>query len=206
MLGQHRTTAGTDYTSRLTTLSEARWKRLLGVQAPYRWNIRRLLGDRRVLDVGCGIGRNLAHLPPGSLGVDHNPHSVEVCRRLGLPAQTATEFLARAPAAAGGYTGLLAAHLLEHLPQGEAAPLLGSYLPYLDPGARIVLICPQPRGYASDPTHTVYLDHGELRGICEQLALPVERELSFPLPGWAGRWFTYNEWITVARLGGRGDR
>ena len=32
----------------------------------------------RTLDVGCGIGRNLAALPPGSLGVDHNPTSIEV--------------------------------------------------------------------------------------------------------------------------------
>jgi len=45
------------------------------VQAPYRRNLRRLVGDRAVLDVGCGIGRNLANLGPGSVGVDHNAHS-----------------------------------------------------------------------------------------------------------------------------------
>ena len=49
-------TEGADYTERLQRIGGARWKRMLGSQAPYRWNIRRLnLG--RTLDVGCGIGR-----------------------------------------------------------------------------------------------------------------------------------------------------
>ena len=53
------------------------WKKALNVQAPYRWNLRRQrLG--RTLDVGCGIGRNLETLDPGSVGVDHNEHSVAV--------------------------------------------------------------------------------------------------------------------------------
>ena len=50
-----------DYATRLQTLEQARWKQLLDVQAPYRWNIRRL-GLGRTLDVGCRLGRNLAHL------------------------------------------------------------------------------------------------------------------------------------------------
>ena len=66
-----------DYAARLQTLEQARWKQLLDVQAPYRWNIRRLeLG--RTLDVGCGLGRNLAHLDGRGVGVDHNPASIVV--------------------------------------------------------------------------------------------------------------------------------
>ena len=39
------------YAARLDSLESARWKRWLNVQAPYRWNLRRLrLGF--VLDVG----------------------------------------------------------------------------------------------------------------------------------------------------------
>ena len=34
------------------------WKRALDVQAPYRWNLRRLKPGF-MLDVGCGLGRNL---------------------------------------------------------------------------------------------------------------------------------------------------
>ena len=63
------------------------WKRLLNVQAPYQWNLRRQhLG--RTLDIGCGIGRNLPSLPPGSLGVDHNATSIATARARGLHAMT----------------------------------------------------------------------------------------------------------------------
>ncbi|MBV9592170.1 MAG: hypothetical protein JO147_00020, partial [Actinobacteria bacterium] len=49
------------YTERLIDLQTVWWKRLLPVQAPYRYNMRRLpLGH--TLDIGCGIGRILEHL------------------------------------------------------------------------------------------------------------------------------------------------
>jgi len=93
--GDEPPTAGPEYARRLQTLSGARWKRVLDVQAPYRANLRRLhLG--RTLDVGCGTGRNLAALDPGSTGVDHNPHSVEIACKAGLPAVTIEQFLADA--------------------------------------------------------------------------------------------------------------
>lgn len=190
-------TAARSYTARLIRLQLRGWKQVLDVQAPYRWNLRRLLGDRRVLDLGCGIGRNLANLAPGSVGVDHNEHSVQVCRQRGFTAYTPGEFAARHPAER--FEGLLAAHLLEHLPAGQAAPLLRDYLPYLQPGATVVLICPQERGYASDGTHTVYVDDHALSRICQELGLTLRQQSSFPLPRWMGRLFTYNEFVTVAR-------
>ncbi len=68
------------YTRRLESLSDAGWKRFFDVQAPYRWNIRRLdLGF--TLDVGCGIGRNLVHLGGQGVGIDHNPDSIEAATR-----------------------------------------------------------------------------------------------------------------------------
>src|SRR5690349_17057220 len=58
-------TSGADYAARLHALQGKRWKRLLNVQAPYQWNLRRRhLG--RTLEIGCGIGRNLASLGAGS--------------------------------------------------------------------------------------------------------------------------------------------
>lgn len=190
-------TAGGSYTERLVRQSGARWKRVLDVQAPYRWNLRRLLGDRPTLDVGCGIGRNLAHLPRGSVGVDHNATSVARCRDAGLTAFTVDEFLARG--ARPEFDGLLAAHLVEHLPAGGAAAVLGPYLGFLRPAAVVVLICPQERGFASDPTHTVFTDQAALAALSGELGLSVERQFSFPLPRMTGRVFTYNEFVTVAR-------
>lgn len=191
-------TAAESYTQRLTARSGAGWKRALDVQAPYRWNLRRLLGERRTLDVGCGIGRNLVNLPPGSVGVDHNPTSVRVCRDAGLTAFTAEEFLARDDSPR--YGGMLAAHLLEHLPAGAGAEVLRGYLPFLEPGAVVVLICPQERGFASDPTHTVFVDQPALAGIVAELGLEPRRQYSFPLPRFTGRAFTYNEFVTVAAV------
>lgn len=191
-------TAGADYTQRLERLEAARWKRLLDVQAPYRWNLRRLrLG--RTLDVGCGIGRNLAHLGAGGVGVDHNPTSVAVARSRGLVAYTVEQFLASPAARPGGFDSILAAHLLEHLPRAQALEVVASYLDYLRPGGRAVFITPQERGYASDATHVWFVGFAEAASLSEELGLRVERQYSFPLPRFLGRAFTYNEFVTVAQ-------
>lgn len=199
-------TTSTAYSERLVSLGGAGWKRFVDVQRPYRWNLRRLIGDRRTLDVGCGVGRNLVNLPPGSVGVDHNEHSVAICRRRGLDALSSAEFLSTGPADRAPFEAMLVAHVVEHLPAGEGAAVLRSYLPYLATGSPVVLICPQERGFASDPTHTVFTDHEALRALAVELGLDVVREFSFPLPRVLGRVFTYNEFVTVALLRAGRDR
>ena len=188
-------TTGSSYTSRLTRLSGAGWKQRLDVQAPYRWNLRRLLGGRQVLDVGCGIGRNLVGLEDGSVGVDHNPHSVQHCRSLGLQAYTAEDFHAGQHER---FDGLLLAHVVEHLPPGAEAEVLREYLPYVNPGSPVVLICPQERGFATDSTHTTFFDFAGLRGVCAEAGLAVEKAYSFPFPRFAGKLFPYNEFVVLA--------
>lgn len=192
-------TAGSQYADRLTRLSGRWWKQALDVQRPYRHNIQRLeLG--RALDIGCGIGRNLAYLDEGSVGVDHNRDSVEVARSRGLRAWATEEFFATPEVAVEGqYDGLLAAHLVEHMPLEEGIDVLASYLPFLRAGARCVFICPQERGYASDETHVMFADFAVLRQVAERLGLVVERDYSFPFPRWVGKVFTYNEFVLVAR-------
>ena len=72
-------TSSSEYADRLRRKEYARWKQVLDVQAPYRWNLKRQkLG--RTLDVGCGIGRNLVSLSDDSVGVDHNEDSVAEAR------------------------------------------------------------------------------------------------------------------------------
>src|SRR5262245_23737089 len=75
------------YADRLESRASSRWRKYLGVQLPYRWNLRRL-GLGFVLDVGCGVGRNLAHLDGRGVGVDPNTDCVEAAKQRGLRAYT----------------------------------------------------------------------------------------------------------------------
>src|SRR4051812_13892363 len=76
-------TRGESYAERLRLKQPVWWKRILPVQLPYRLNIRsQHLG--RALDIGCGIGRNMAALSLDSIGVDHNPQSVALARQAGM--------------------------------------------------------------------------------------------------------------------------
>lgn len=193
-------TAGEEYTERLQRKGTAWWKRALDVQRPYRRNLRRL-EPGFTLDLGCGLGRNLAHLDGNGVGIDHNPTSVAACRAAGLEAYTPEEFAASERSQHATFDTLLAAHLVEHLPRDEAVALLRDHLGFVKPGGKIILITPQRRGYASDATHVVYVDFAGLEAITSALGLAVERRFSFPFPWPAiGRVFTYNEFVMVARL------
>ncbi len=192
-------TADPSYAARLQRLESARWKRWLDVQAPYRWNVRRLCPGR-VLDLGCGVGRNLAHLDGRGLGVDHSAHAVAAARARGLTAVTSDELWSSEHARPQGFDTLLAAHLLEHLPTDEALSLLAQHLPLVRPGGLVVLITPQERGWRSDATHVRRVGPAELAATTHVLGLePVEMR-SFPFPRAAGRVFTYNEHVHVARV------
>ena len=186
------------YTERLQTLSGARWKRALNVQAPYQWNLRRLsLGA--TLDVGCGIGRNSGSLGLGSVGVDHNPFSIEQCRRQGFEAYLSDEFFARFPAGTRLFDSLLVAHVFEHMSFAQDVEILKQYTPYLKPRGRAVFITPQEAGYASDATHVEFMPFERLEEIARAAGLSPERAYSFPFPRFVGRFFKYNEFVFVSR-------
>jgi len=192
-----------DTTSRAYTAHLARtppWKRWLGVQAPYRWNLRRLrLGF--TLDLGCGTGRNLAHLDGHGVGIDHNPHSVAVARERGLEAYTNDEFLRTPHARPGRFDALLVAHVLEHLDAADAGALLAAHLPWVRAGGTVVLITPQEAGYARDATHVRFTGFAELEALLGANGLTPLRRYSFPFPRAVGRVFPHNEFVVLARVG-----
>ncbi len=186
------------YAHRLKAKEGVWWKRLLDVQAPYRWNLRRQqLG--RALDIGCGIGRNLLSLAPDSLGVDHNVESVAEARRRGLPALTVEEWLDSPLRVEESFDSLLLAHVVEHMGEADAESLLEAYLPYLKPGGCVFFICPQERGFASDETHVRFADGDALARLARKVGLVPGDWFSFPLPRALGRVFTYNEFCLLAR-------
>jgi 2-polyprenyl-3-methyl-5-hydroxy-6-metoxy-1,4-benzoquinol methylase len=190
-------TRGSDYTRKLEHKSSARWKRLLNVQAPYQWNLRRQsLG--KTLDVGCGVGRNLQSLERGSIGVDHNPTSVARAREHGFNAFTTVEWRARCHEFAETFDGLLFAHVIEHMSREEASALILEYLPALRPGGRLFFICPQERGFDSDQTHVEWTSGADLVDLAERCGLATAGWRSFPAPRAFGKVFTYNEFTVLA--------
>ncbi|MFC9295980.1 class I SAM-dependent methyltransferase [Streptomyces sp. NPDC057011] len=192
-------TATSDYTKRLARLEQSGIKRLLPTQAPYRWNLQRLkLG--RVLDIGCGLGRNLLNCGPDSVGVDHNPHSVRTCRERGLTAYTPDELAAAPDCQPGSFDSMLVAHVLEHVDEETAASLLDQYLPLVKPGGSLVLITPQELGYRSDATHVRWVGFEELRSHAGKAGVTVRRTYSFPFPRPLGKVFPYNEFVLVGTV------
>jgi SAM-dependent methyltransferase len=184
------------YAAALAAREGARWKRWLRVQAPFRWNLRRLnLG--LTLEVGCGVGRNLAHLAGRGVGVDHNPRAVAEARARGFEAYTEPELRASERGRPEGFDALLFCHVLEHMSHAQAVELVSAYTGLLRPGGRVVLVTPQEAGFRSDPSHVEFLDFEALERLIARLQLSRERSYSFPLPRACGRFFRYNEFVVV---------
>jgi SAM-dependent methyltransferase len=192
-------TRSTDYAQRLHGFDRG-WRRLLDVQRPYRWNIRRLdLGF--VLDVGCGVGRNLMHLggATAGVGVDHSAASVELARARGLQVFTPAEFQASEYARPARFDSLLLAHVVEHMPYAQAGALLKEHLVYVKPGGKVVLIVPQEAGFRSDTTHVEFFRKESLQRLAEACGLVVQKTYSFPFPEVVGKVFPHNETVLVAQ-------
>ena len=192
-------THGEEYAQRLIRLQMAPWKRWLDVQALHRWNLRRL-DPGFTLDIGCGIGRNLLHLPGHSVGVDINEHCVRAARVRALTAFTPDEFRRSAEYnRPGRFDTILLAHVAEHMTEDQAVALLQEYEALIRSDGRLILISPQEAGFRSDPTHVEFMDFPRLARISERLGFQPERSFSFPFPRRVGRLFTYNEFVVVSR-------
>jgi len=196
-MDQHsKDTKGPDYTDRLMRKQWIWWKRLIDIQAPYRWNLRRIKPGF-LLDIGCGIGRNLLHVNGHGVGIDHNEQSIKMARELGLKAFTPEEFQVSGYADWQFDTFLLA-HVAEHMEHYRVVELIHNYIHLLKPTGRLVMICPQEAGYRSDTTHVEFMDFPKLSGIAKQLGLTPFKEYSFPFPRFMGVLFTYNEFVSIS--------
>ena len=95
----------------------------------------------RILDAGCGTGRNLLELRHiGSAeGVDLSPRAVEFCRRRGLDGvhEGSLEDL---PFESGRFDLLLATDVIEHLP--DDGPALAELRRVAAPGGRLLITVP----------------------------------------------------------------
>ena len=187
-----------EYAARLLGEEAIWWKRIVDVQILYRWNLRRMnLGF--TLDIGCGIGRNLANLMGNGIGVDHNPHAVEIARLRGLQAYTPDEFECSSFNVPDGFDSILLSHVAEHMADHEVIKLLADHINLLKAQGQIVLITPQEYGHKADPTHVQFMDFQRLRNISRESGLVFVKEFSFPFPRAFGRIFRYNEFVSISR-------
>ena len=184
------------YERRLTKLQNMSWKKFLNVQAPYRWNIRRI-AKGTTLDIGCGLGRNLSHLGGNGVGIDHSEYCLAQARLKGLKVFAPDEFLRWTDKNKILFDNLLFAHVVEHMSLDEAEALLNTYGKFLKEDGRIILITPQQAGYASDPTHITYFDFDKLTELAKNSGYIKEKDYSFPFPRIFGKLFLYNESISI---------
>ena len=91
----------------------------------------------RLLDAGCGTGRNLVEFGPG-VGVDPAPEAVEACAARGLDVRQAS--LEALPFEDASFDRLLAADVLEHV--DDDARALRELRRVSAPGAVLVLTVP----------------------------------------------------------------
>jgi len=187
-----------EYSARLLAKETVWWKRILDVQAPYRWNLRRLKPGFTI-DIGCGLGRNLLHLEGNGIGIDHNIHAVEIARSRGLKAFTMAGFQTSPYNQPDAFDSILMSHLAEHMKEGDVVKLLTAFIPLLKPTGQVILICPQEAGYRSDPTHVQFLDFERLKHIASESGFIPVKEYSFPFPRIFGHLFKYNEFVSVSR-------
>jgi len=192
------TTKDDAYTVRLHEKQYIWWKTLFDLQRPYRWNLGRL-NPGFMLDIGCGIGRNLLHINGNGVGIDHNDASVALARSKGLNTYTPDKFLKSEFNVPGRFDSILLAHVAEHMKEDDVMALLKSYIHLLRPQGRIIIITPQELGYRSDQTHVQFMDFDALRNILHKISLPLIKQYSFPFPRIFGRFFKYNEFICIGQ-------
>ena len=186
------------YVNRLMGISNKPFKTFLQPVNPYRIGLKRWVKGS-CLEIGCGIGRNLGYLGNSrNLGIDINEHAVAKCRTLGHQAITSETF-EYTRAELPKFDNLLFSHVLEHMDRASSIELIQSYLPALSEFGAVCIICPQERGFASDPTHVEFKNIENLVSEIEECGLVVHRSFSYPLPKIFGNLFIYNEFVIIAK-------
>jgi SAM-dependent methyltransferase len=197
-IAQGKPTNEKNYTDGLLYRQSAWWKKFFNVQYPYKYNIQSLKPGF-VLDIGCGIGRNLLHLNGNGIGIDHNPTSIEVSKSRGLKAYTVDDFLKSTYNKPETFDSILLAHVAEHMTGDDFITLLKQYVHLLKDDGRIIVITPQEKGFKSDDTHVQFMDFVTVKDLLKEIDFNTNRQYSFPFPRVVGYFFKFNEFVSVAK-------
>jgi SAM-dependent methyltransferase len=167
--------------------------------------LREVLRDVRgpTLDFGCGAGQLLRRLPPGSAGIEINPHLIEALSREGLEViayDASADDFAFTTIPVGRFETLVMSHVLEHFDNADQIlkKLLRSCARI---GIRrVVLVLPGACGYRSDPTHKTFVnaEYIQSRQLAQCEGFTMARASYFPLD-WSGigEYFVFHEFKLV---------
>ena len=160
-----------------------------GDRRALRWYVRmvrRYVGPGPYLDFGCGTGHLVRRLSEhgAAAGLDISPYSAATARTTaeGCPVYTALDDIPT-----GGYRGLTAVHVLEHLDDATATEVLACWRRVLVPGGRALVVTPDPAGRAralagadwtgyQDLTHINLKPHAQWRRFLTDAGFRVLRE------------------------------
>lgn len=140
---------------------------------------------RRILEYGCGIGRNIPFLQagfPGAtiVGSDISAASLEIARK----ENSCVDFFLEQPDAdtAGSYDAIFIAGVFHHIPVGERSAVMKTLFRRLAPGGAIVIFEHNPfnpvtRKIVNDCPYdrdAVLLRPSELKALLDDAGLPVQ--------------------------------
>lgn len=126
-----------------------------------------LLGDGRVLDLGCGVGHSYLELAPRvTVGVD-----VEPAVLAGQDRETHAADMRRLPFEPRSFASVISVQAIEHVPDPER--VLAETARVLEPAGRAVFVTPNRLTFGRpdeiiDPYHYVEFDPAELRALCSR--------------------------------------
>jgi SAM-dependent methyltransferase len=148
--------------------------------------VRRYVGAGPYLDFGCGTGhllRRLSQVGPAA-GFEISPFSAARARQTapGCQVSTSVDDLPD-----GGFAGVTAIHVLEHLDDDVADSVLATFHRVLRPGGRALIVTPDSGGRAhqllgdrwsgfDDPTHINLKTHEQWRSFLGERGFSVLRE------------------------------
>ena len=167
--------------------------------------LQNMLRDTRgpTIDLGFGAGQLLERLPPGSIGLEVNPHLVDDARRAGLNAvlydsDAAQPLIGVVPP--GAYTTLVMAHVLEHF-EGAADFLRRLLSSCATLGIeRVIVVVPGAKGYGFDSTHRTFVTRRYLadHDLLSAEGFVLTRTRYFPgNQEWIGRYYVFHECMFV---------
>ena len=138
------------------------------------------LSGKRVLDVGCGPGRDVPPLTAAGLdvvGFDISPSLLGAGQRRVSDAEFVRGDMRRLPFPAGVFDGLWSCASFLHVPRPDAVPTLAEFRRVLDPDG-IVFLSVKRRPFAGDGEqgrHFEYYEPAELRSLLAEADLDPRR-------------------------------